>query len=366
MLPELRYVENELLPMLRERSADNKNKIEKQLRQWNGEKGVCSLLLHVTDIPEAQWLPDYNMYEIHYDPEKMFISELKKALSSAFAEGDAIPSVRANVGCGALCTLYGGLAQTFFEDKMPWLLKHLTHEQIEEVTVECLEESAEFKAGLEQMRFMKDMLQGTGIELYPMDLQGPIDMAHLFMGDEFFYDLYDEPELVHKALEMGYTAAVYGMEKCFEIIQPADYVCHYNDLILPSCTPLKISEDTSTLLCKEHLLEFMKPYTEKLLKRFGGGYIHYCGSNQHLLEMIPQIRGNIGLNFGNPERHDPKAVLEELGRNRQCYYGNFPQISLEETVRIARREDGSYNAFITASCPIDEQQQMLERFHALF
>ena len=365
MLPELRYVENELLPMLRERSGNNKNKIEKQLRQWKGEKGICSLLLHVTDIPEADLLPDYNLYEIHYDPEKMFISELKKALSTAMADGDGIASVRANVGCGALCSLYGGLAQTFFEDKMPWLLQHLTHEEVEQITIEKLEESQEFKAGLEQMRFMKEMLEGTGIELYPMDLQGPVDMAHLFLGDAFFYDLYDEPELICKVLEMACAADVYGMEKCFEIIQPTDHVCHYNDLVLPVQTPLKISEDTSTLICQEHLLEFMKPYTDRLLEHFGGGYIHYCGDNRHLLELIPGIKGNIGLNFGNPERHDPKAVLEELGRKKMCYYGSFPQISLEEYVNLARREDGRFNAFITASCTVKEQERFLEKFYTL-
>ena len=166
-----------------------------------------------------------------------------------------MPSVRANVGCGALCTLYGGIKQDFFPDKMPWLLKHISLEELEEITVDSIEESDEFRMGLEQMRFMKEMLKGTGVHVYPMDLQGPIDMAHLFMGDEFFYALYDEPELVHKALDMSVTAAVYGMEKCFEIIRPGDYVCHYNGLVLPDETPLKVSEDTSTLICAEHLEE---------------------------------------------------------------------------------------------------------------
>ena len=126
MLPEMKYIEGELLPMLRERAQKHEKSAQKQLRQWRGEKGVCSLLLHVSDAPEAAMLPDYDLKEIHEDPEKMFVSQLKAALSSALADGDAVPSVRANVGCGALCTLMGGLKQTFFEDKMPWLLHHLS------------------------------------------------------------------------------------------------------------------------------------------------------------------------------------------------------------------------------------------------
>lgn len=363
MLPEMRYIENELLPMLSERAARHEKSARKQLRQWRGEKGVCSLLLHVSDAPEVERLPVYNNEEIHYDPEKMFVSQFRSALTAALADGDAVPSVRANVGCGALCTLYGGLKQTFFPDKMPWLLKHLTEDEIMELTVESLEESPEFKAGLEQMRFMKEMLKGTGIELYPMDLQGPIDMAHLLLGNEFFYLLYDEPEVIHHALELSVAADIYGMEKSFEIIGAGDWVCHYNELVLPAETPLKVSEDTSTLLCGDHLTEYMKPYTEKLLAHFGGGYIHYCGDNKHLLELAPHIEKSIGLNFGNPERHDPQSVLNTLGELGKCYYGKFEGLTIEEQARLSRRPDGSFNSFIPASCKLSEQAQVIEQFN---
>ncbi|MGI6261448.1 MAG: hypothetical protein ACOYJR_06365 [Acutalibacteraceae bacterium] len=363
MLPEMSYIENELLPMLRERAPAFEENAKKQLRQWNGEKGICSLLLHVTDLPEAERLPVYDDYEIHYDPEKMFVNEFRSALSTALADGDGVPSVRANVGCAALCTLYGGLKQSFFHDKMPWLLKHLSPEEIREITLDSLEESEEFKTGLEQMKFMKNMLEGTGIQVYPMDLQGPIDMAHLFMGDEFFYSLYDDPELVYKALEMSLTAEIYGIEKCLEIIAPTEYVCHYNGLVLPADKPLKVSEDTSTLLSAEHLETFMRPYTERLLDHFGGGYIHYCGNNQHLLEMMPTFRKSIGLNFGNPERHDPELVLKSLAKAGKSYYGSFPGMSAAEQARLSRQESGWYNSFVVANANVKDQKRVLDEFH---
>lgn len=364
MLPEMRYVEQELLPMLREHAGEFHARAERQLAQWRGEKGVCSLMLSVSGVPEAEELPDYDLYEIHYDPEKMFISELKKALGTALAKGDGVPSLRANVGVAALCTLYGRLKSTYFHDKMPWLLQHFSHEELEEISIECLQESEEFRAGLEQMRYMKEMLRGTGIGLYPMDLQGPVDMAHLFMGDDFFYDVYDEPELVHKALKMSVKAASYAMRKCLEIIEPKEYVCHYNNLVLPAQTPLKISEDTSTLLGRAHLWEYMKPYTEQLLEEFGGGYIHYCGDNRHLLEIMPLLEKSIGLNFGNPERHDPKAILDMLGSVGKCYYGAFPGFSAAEMARLCRQEDGRFNAFITASCRASEQDVFIDEFRS--
>ncbi|MBQ3079004.1 MAG: hypothetical protein IJC48_03235 [Clostridia bacterium] len=362
MLEAMKFAEREVLPVLRERRQLQEEKAERQLRQWRGEKGACSLLLHVTDSPLIRALPDYDMYEIHYDDEKMFLSQLKGALSSALSDGDAVPSVRANVGCGAINTLLGGLKQTFFGDKMPWLLSHLSPEELNGLTIENIEESEEFKRGLEQMRFMKEMLKGTGVSLYPMDLQGPIDMAHLFLGDEFFYQVYDDPDIIHKALELSCACAVYAMEKNFEIIEPGAFVCHYNDLVLPKETPIKISEDTSTLLSKAHLFEYMKPYTEKLLAHFGGGYIHYCGDNKHLYGMIPEIEGNRGLNFGNPERHNPAEVFSMLNEKRMCYYGAFPSLTAAEQARMSKREDGSYGSFTVTSCRMDDQQRVIEEF----
>ena len=363
MLPEMKYIEGELLPMLRERAGRFEQNAQKQLRQWKGEKGVASLLLSVGGLKEQQMLPNYDNYEIHYDLEKMFVSQLKPALGIALANGDAVPSVRANVGCGAVCTLLGGLKQNFYTDKMPWLQERLTTEQVMEMTEESIEESPEFKMGLEQMRYMKEMLKGTGIKVFPMDLQGPIDIAHLLLGDDFFYLLYDEPEVVHKTLQLAVAIDTYAMKKCFEIIQPEDYVCHYNCLVLPASSPLKVSEDTSTLLSKDHLLEFMLPYTEQLLANFGGGYIHYCGDNQHLLKIAPTIKKSIGLNFGNPERHDPKSVLEDLGKAGMCYYGNFRGDPVE-TLKLARREDGRYNAFITYGCKVEDQAEVIDRFNS--
>lgn len=362
MLDEMKYIEQELLPMLRERAARFETNAQKQLAQWRGEKGVCSLLLHVSGARELDKLPVYNLEEIHYDVEKMFVSELRSALCAALADGDAVPSVRANVGCAALCTLYGGLKQTFFADKMPWLLRHLSADELEALTVESLQESDEFRMGIEQMKYMKTMLEGTGIQVYPMDLQGPIDMAHLLMGDEFFYALYDDPDLVHKVLRMAVAADIYGMEKCFEILKPQDYVCHYNGLALPSDKPLKISEDTSTLISAEHLETYMRPYTEQLLAHFGGGYIHYCGSNPHLLAMMPTFENSIGLNFGNPERHDAKQVLDQLAASGKCYYGRFTNLSTPEQVKLAKQADGRYNIFLSDYCPIDDQQRVMDEF----
>ena len=363
MLPEMRYIENELLPMLREKKAKQEAKAARQLSQWAGKPGVCSLLLTLDarDVPEMRQLPDYDLEEIHYDIEKMFVAGLKGALPVALAEGDAVPSMRANVGVGCVNTLLGGLRQTFFPDKMPWLLEHLTAEEMNRLQFEDMEESPEFRFGMECMRFMKEKLEGTGIEVFPIDIQGPVDLAHLWLGNEFFYLLYDEPETAHHALDLAVKCDTYAFEKCLDIIKPGDYVCHYNSLVLPADKPIKISEDTSTLLSKSHIEEFMIPYTTRLFDRFGGGYIHYCGDNRHLLPVTEHFEKSIGLNFGNPERHDFNEVLPELGRNGKCYLAQGAlRGDPDALVKAAQNEDGSFALFLSARCRKDDEERMLE------
>lgn len=364
MLPEMHYIENELLPMLRERKQKQEEKAERQLSQWAGKPGVCSLLLSISadDIPEMKYLPNYDLEEIHYDVEKMFVAGLKGALPVAMADGDAVPSIRANVGVGCVNTLLGGLKQSFFPDKMPWLLEHLTADQMNELQFEDMNESPEFRFGMECMRFMKEKLAGTGIEVFPIDIQGPVDLAHLWLGNEFFYLLYDEPETVHHALDLAVKCDTYAFEKCLEIIKPERYVCHYNSLVLPKDKPIKISEDTSTLLSKSHIEEYMIPYTKRLFEHFGGGYIHYCGDNRHLLPIAVQFPLSIGLNFGNPERHNFNEVLPELGKNGKSYLAmGTLRNDYDELVKAARKEDGSFNIFLGYSCRRDEQEAVLEK-----
>lgn len=76
------------------------------------------------------------------------------------------------------------------------------------------------------------------------------------------------------------------------------------------------------------------------------------------------MKNNIGMNFGNPERHDPADLFPTLQSRNQCYFGHFPGLSHLELARLSRREDGAYSAFVTASCKKEEEQRILDEFAA--
>jgi len=325
-------IESELLPLLRETAApDMPRRARKQLALWAGIPGLrCEF--YSVDTPWAARLPNYDLREIHWDSEKMLVSQLKGALGVALSDSDGVPSVRANMGCGLVGGLFG-LEQRVFPDKMPWLLERLSKEQILALEPGEFTVTDEYRRALEHMRYMKDMLQGTGIEVFPFDLQGPVDSAHLLYGDEFFYALYDDPDFVDHLLDLVHAALLRLMQDCFGIMQPGEHVPHYNGLVLPANAPLKISEDTSTLLGREHILRYCVPRTKALLEHFGGGYIHYCGSNPHLYEAVTQHIQPLGLNLGNREKHDMAAVLRDLAGRGMFYYGQCDEALVGETER---------------------------------
>ena len=332
-------IENELLPLLREQAApDIPRRAQKQLALWAGTPGVyCEI--YPASTPWDARLPAYNLEEVHWDSEKMLVSQLRGAVRMAFSGSDGVPSVRANMGCGLVGGLFG-LEQKVYPDKMPWLLEHLSKEQLWALQPGEFSLTDEYRQAMAHMRFMKEKLRGTGIEVYPVDLQGPVDSAHLLYGDAFFYDLYDDPAFINHLFDLVHAALVRLMEDCFAIIEPGEYVAHYNGLVLPASAPLKVSEDTSTLLGREHIFEHCVPRTRALLAHFGGGYIHYCGSNPHLYEAVTEHIRPLGLNFGNRERHDMAEVLGELAGRGMFYYGQCA----EEFVPFSER-DGARRLF---------------------
>jgi len=368
-LPQKVYIEK-IIDILKQYKDTFEEASQAQILLWNNEypedKPQPLLLYCNLDNEENEFYPSYNYKEIHYDKKKMFISELKKALTAAYGGCEAVSSVRANMGCGIFPTLFG-IKQELFEDKMPWVQEHLSKDVLAKMGPEDLKIGDEFKAGLEHMAYMVEKLEGTGCMVYPMDLQGVFDTAHLVYGDQIFYDLYDDPEFVHHLLELCYHALVMGMEECLKVLPDSDKrIAHYNGLVIPrEKGGIKISEDTSTLLSKAQIEEFVAPYTHKLLAYFGGGYIHYCGKNPHLFETVMAEPLAYGINFGNPDKHDMEYVLKRCAQAGKIYYGSIPKQESETLYEYFKKylsasSDGKRrNLLLMYYCSKQEREQVI-------
>jgi hypothetical protein len=367
MQPEMRYIEDEILPMLRETAAQTERAARQQLGVWSGEAKKPALLLRCPS-PLAACLPDYNTQETHFDREKMLVSQLKGALMARAGGAAAVPSVRSNMGCGIYATLFG-IKQELFPDKMPWIQQRLSKEALRRMTPDDLAIGPEFREGLEQMAYMKEMLEGTGVEVYPLDLQGVVDVAHLVLGDQYFYELYDDPEFVAHLHSLAVEALRLGYAKVMEIIDPrGGYVAHYNDAALPADKPVKLSEDTTTLLSPRHVGAFM-PYTERVLDFTGGGYVHYCGKNDALYRAAMDNPRVLGVNFGNPGMHDMDAVLRDHAIRGKTYYGLCARHEGETRLGFFRRlvaaqDCGGAHLLLPYQCAAGERESVLADWDA--
>jgi hypothetical protein len=360
---------NEALDILKQHREEFDRAAELQIALWNGEKPEKQPLLLSCDLSLEQnkKYPEYDTKAIHYDSEKTLLNGLRAMMTVVNGGCEAVPSARANMGCGIFPTLFG-IEQELFEDKMPWVKQHLPKEVLAKMGPEDLKIGDEFKAGLDHMAYMKENLKGTGCMVFPMDLQGVFDTAHIVYGDKLFYDLYDDPDFVHHLLELSYHALIMGMNECIKVMPDSDTkIAHYNSLVMPrSRGGIKVSEDTSTLLSKEQIDEFVAPYMHRILKYFGGGYIHYCGKNEHLFETVMNEPLAFGLNFGNPEMHDMEYVVKRCAEVGKVFYGLINRDENEDLEQYFRKylkaskKDGKSLLLLQYSCKIEDREAVLE------
>lgn len=339
-----------------------------QMELWNGNQPETHPLLLVCPLDEMQEkkLPSYNTKQTHYDSEKMFLSGLRDIMTVVNGGREAVPSMRANMGCGIFPTLFG-LKQQLFDDKMPWVKGHLSKDKLSKMSPEDIKVGEEFKAGLDHMSYMADLLKETGCMVFPMDLQGVYDTAHIVYGDQIFYDMYDDPDFIHHLLELSCHAICIGMDECLKIMPDSSIkVAHYNSLVMPRIKGgIKLSEDTSTLLSKSQIEEFVAPYIKKILNYYGGGYIHYCGCNPHLFETVMNEPLAYGLNFGNPEKHDMEYVLKRCAQKNKIFYGRIDkenEVSYEEYFKkylTASKQDGRFTLLLQLSCGMGEREDII-------
>jgi len=323
---------------------------------------------------QNSWLPVYNTKEIHFDSEKMFIYGLREVLHAVNGNYGAVPSMRANMGCGIIPSLFGK-QQRLFDDKMPWLVDYVKKEDIKPAYNFSRGDSREFDASIRHIEYMTEKLRENNLQnifVFPLDLQGAVDTAHLIYGDTIFYDFYDDADFVHHLLSVSCEAIAYAMRECFKRIdRSSEFVTHYNYLVMPkNLGGLKISEDTTTLLSPALIDKFARPYLRRILEQFGGGYVHYCGKHDYLLDILldePLVRG---INFGNPEKHDMMQVLKRCRENKKVYVGGINRISGESLFDYFTRiltqsydyDDGCFYIIPQYSCDINERENVIGEF----
>ena len=331
--------------------VDQKKRINSQ-----GKNRIADVLENkkVGYLPLIFWKPQnisvpgntYDMEEQFYDKEKMLYGHLEEIAGCAQNAFDAPICIRPNFGTIFIPAMFG-LKYELPKDTFAWITSHLTKDEVKKFKIPHLSEIDMLKKAIEYIQFFKEELP-EWIHVYLADTLGPFEIAHSVYGDNIFYEIYDDSSFIHYLLDLCTEMYIQVTEKLKKVISEERGSCYHGHALVRGIYMrnggTRISEDSATLISPKHIDEFVIPYDKKALNAFGGGFVHFCGENDYLLESFLKLDEVRAINLGNPEMYDFDITMQKFVDYRKCYFGLWPKKeseTLEEYIfRIKRATDG--------------------------
>jgi hypothetical protein len=149
---------------------------------------------------------------------------------------------------------------------------------------------------------------GKYVYIYHPDLQGPLDICEVVWGSTMFYALYDDPDLVKGLLNLAVETYSAFMKEWLKIVPfhqggNSHWGLYHKGNIM-------LRDDSAMNLSAEMFEEFVQPFDQQLLERFGGGAIHFCGKGDHYLPKMSQIKGLYAINMSQPEYNNMETIFQ--------------------------------------------------------
>lgn len=321
---------------------------EALLAEWqrftNGEfRGEIFSPRRLRAAPAAIAWPEVCVNDALDDFESMALQQFA-ACSAALAESSGkLLAVRCNYGTGIMPSLFG--AELFIMERAANTLpttKPLPGgvAAIEALLARGVPEVAHGLGGkvFAMGQYFADILQPYPnlkryVHLYHPDTQGPLDICELLWGSTLFLDLIDHPEMVKALLEL-ITATYMRFMDAWARIAPFAQENNVHWSLLHK-GQLMLRDDSAMNLSAKMFAEFVQPYDQRLLDRFGGGAIHFCGKGSHYIHHLAEMRGVHAIQMSQPEYNDLAAIFAHtIDCGRQLL--DFPRNAAEQALRQGR------------------------------
>lgn len=317
-----------------------------------GEEKISQVLQgkEVEILPLIFWKPrhqsvpgfTFDMKEQFYDQEKMLYAHLEEILDCAPDIHEAVVCIRPNFGTIFIPAIMG-LPFQVPPDTFPWLTSHLSRDEVKKITFPDLDNSIMMNRAIEYLKYFQKTLP-PWIHVYLPDTQGPFDIAHAILGQDIFLALYDDPDLVHNLLNFSTELYIEVTKRLKKVINEPMNCCYHGHALVRgiymSNGGTRISEDSATLLSPRHIDEYVIPYDEQALKAFGGGFVHYCGKHDYLLEAYLQLEEVRAINLGNPEMYDFEKTMSKFLEYNKVYFGLWSKQEGEDIAGYIGRMKG--------------------------
>ena len=269
-----------------------------------------------TPAPTRIEWPKVLINQAFIDTDLMIYSQLK-TVSDMLASGSGLLlSVRSNYGTGIIPSMFG--TEIFFlpdeADTLPGP-RHL-EDGVEGLRALTQERHWDYAAGLapKVFEFGRRWQEAASpypnvsrhVYLYNPDLQGPFALVDALAGSELYYALYDEPELVHDALDFM-TEVYLDFTRRWQAMFPP-YGRGFSvewGLLHRGLTVLR--NDAIVNLSESMYREFAMPYDARIFGALGG-CMHFCGRGDHYIDAACEIEGLSGINLSQPELNDMEKI----------------------------------------------------------
>ena len=293
---------------------------EHLLWEWTGfaegrhVDGVFSPQRTAPRPPRVNW-PDVRINDAIEDFDLMALHQYKLCSDLLASGGGNLLQVRANYGTPIIPSLFG--AKLFImpgdTDTLPtnWPLGEDGVLRMLDGGIPDVNGALGGRALGMGARFRELGVQwpkiGKYVQIYHPDTQGPMDLCELLWGSSLFCALIEQPDRVMALLEL--VTQTYGdFLDAWQGVCPLHRGCnpHWGMLIRGG---IMLREDSCTNLSPEMVREFVVPHDQRLLHRFGGGAVHFCGRGDHFVEILTAMDGVSAVNISQPELNDMETIF---------------------------------------------------------
>lgn len=360
-------------PLLDQLIAPDPRRATAEARQaaaWRGEAADYLPLL-VEAVGQPWDGPVYTLPEQVADPGKMLHEALLNAVKVHPAQSDSVLCIRPQFGVGTLASVFGVGYELSARYGSPWVTSPRTKADLSALEPDALDWGASLVPTVcDFLRYFRTALAGR-LEIYLADTQGPFDLAHLARGHDLLTDLVDDPPFVHHLMDLATHVYVEGTRRMKQALGEALDEGYHGGNVHMVGAGVRMCDDSGTIISPRAHEEFVLPYAARALAPFGGGWVHWCGGDFHLVPAylsLPEVKG---INLGQPDRYDLPAVFGTILGAGKLYYGYLNR-SVQEPLdeyfaRVLGYLRGERRGLIL-TCGRDDTMppvpQMLELWHA--
>jgi hypothetical protein len=298
-------------------------------------------------VARVDW-PRLSVNQAFEDPtcDRMVLHQLGM-LSRMLEEGGNDPlNVRCNYSTGIMPSLFG--CEMFLMDErtntLPTAVPYGSRDQIRRLLDEGVPDPRSglgdivLRCGL-RFRELFEPYENLSrfVEVYHPDVQGPIDIVEVVWGSDMFLGFYDCPDLVRDFLDLVAQTYEAFMDAWYEQMGlPASRNGHWK---VRHDGALMLREDSLMNLSPELYREFILPVDRRLLDRFGGGAVHFCGRGDHYIEPLCQLEGVSGIAMSQPELNDMEKIYRATV-DQGIFLLDFPSWAAVEALEAGRATRG--------------------------